>query len=145
MRGCISFGDAIMDRDRGIFFGEPIIEAARGEQAQQWIGMAFGPSLNTPAFSRLGDVRMVMPFEGHVKSDKGSYIENIALDWPCRWRAKFDSDPIDQINKLDSDPNHSPYDNVTRRFAMFSAENEERWNDYDFETRQFQSGAGKSG
>ena len=44
LRGTISVGDAILDRDSGKYLGEPIIEAARTERLQKWIGVSFGSS-----------------------------------------------------------------------------------------------------
>lgn len=137
VRGCISFGEAIMDRKRGIFLGKPIIEAARGEAAQSWLGVSFGPSLDTPEFSYLGDLRLVLPFEQQIKPDKGDLVVPLALDWPRRWRGKFSSDPVDQLDRLDVDPQFSVYYETARRFAHFSSANPEWWTKYDFEKRAF--------
>ena len=46
LRGCVSTGMATMDRHQAIYFGRPLVEAARGEQAQNAIGIAFGRSFN---------------------------------------------------------------------------------------------------
>lgn len=42
LRGCLSTGMALMDQEKTIYFGDPIVEAARGETAQYAIGIAFG-------------------------------------------------------------------------------------------------------
>jgi hypothetical protein len=39
LRGCIAFGDCILDASRDIMIGYPLVEAARGEQSQDWIGV----------------------------------------------------------------------------------------------------------
>lgn len=137
MRGCITFGDAIMDRKKGIFLGNPIIEAARGEAAQSWLGVSFGPSLDSPEFSYLGDLRMVLPFDQQIKQGKGDLVTPLALDWSRRWRDKFKTDPVDQLNTLDVDPRFSVYYETARRFCTFSAANPEWWTRYDFDKRAF--------
>ena len=137
VRGCIAFGEAIMDSKRGVFLGQPIIEAARGESAQSWAGVSFGPSLDTPEFSYLGDLRLVLPFERQIKHGKSEWVTPLALDWPRRWRDKFNTDPIDQLDKLDADPRFSVYYETARTFARFSAANPEWWKNYDFDKRAF--------
>lgn len=137
MRGCIAFGDAIMERERGIFLGEPIIEAASGESAQSWIGVSFGPSLNSARFSWLGDLRMVIPFKEHIKTGKEDFVEQLSLDWPRRWRDKYGTDPVKQINKLNTDSRYSSYYDTASRFIKFSKENPEWWKTFDFDTRTF--------
>jgi len=137
VRGCISFGEAIMNRKRGIFLGEPIIEAARGESSQAWVGVSFGPSLDTPRYSWLGDLKMVMPFTEHIKTGKEAFVEQLVLDWPRRWRDKYRTDPEQQLNKLNTDQRYSTYYETACRFAKFSVENPEWWKSYDFDTRTF--------
>lgn len=137
LRGCIAFGEAIMDRKQGVFLGQAIIEAARGESAQRWTGVSFGPSLDTPEFSYLGDLRMVLPFDQQIKEGKHEFITPLALDWPRRWREQLKTDPIDQLNKLDLDPRFSAYYETARNFARFSAANPEWWKTFDFDKRAF--------
>jgi len=107
LRGCITFGSAIMDRQRGVFLGEPIIEAARGESAQSWVGASFGPSLQSQAgrFGWLGDLRHVRPFSGHTKAGKADLVDQFVLDWPRRWTDSFQASngsPIAAIDALDT-------------------------------------------
>jgi tetratricopeptide (TPR) repeat protein len=137
LRGCITFGKAIMDKKKGIFLGDPIIEAARGEAAQSWIGVSFGPSLNHPKYSWLGDLRMVLPFTKQIKPNKEKYVEQIALDWTRKWRTKFDTDPTENINALNTNPEVSSYYETTNSFIAFSTQNPEWWKIYDFDTKTF--------
>ena len=83
LRGCITFGQAIMDRDQGVFLGEPIIEGARGEAAQNWVGVSFGPSLQsgTGRYGWVGDLRHVRPFHDHLKPGQAGLVDNFVLDW----------------------------------------------------------------
>jgi hypothetical protein len=48
LRGCIAVGEAILDVDSGVFLGYPLVEVARGERFQQWVGASFGPSFTRP-------------------------------------------------------------------------------------------------
>jgi hypothetical protein len=47
LRGAISLGNAIMDKSTRTYIGPPLVEAARAEKAQQWIGLCFGRSFTT--------------------------------------------------------------------------------------------------
>jgi len=137
MRGCIAFGEAIMDRKQGVFLGHCIIEAARGEAAQTWPGVSFGPSLRRPEFAYLGDLRLVLPFDEQIREGRRDLVEPLALDWPRRWRDRFGTDPVAQLDTLDSDPRYSSYYETARRFARFSALNPEWWKTYDFDRHAF--------
>jgi hypothetical protein len=44
LRGGIAVGECILDRNARVFIGEPIVEAHRLEEAQNWIGAAVHPS-----------------------------------------------------------------------------------------------------
>ncbi len=90
LRGGIAFGDAVMDESRGIFLGQPIIEAARAEAAQRWCGCTFGPSLDD--FPALGPVDRFMPYEAQMKPGSEELLRGLALDWPRRWDKLFPKD-----------------------------------------------------
>ena len=64
LRGCISTGMATMNQHDSIYFGRPLVEAARGEAAQSCIGMAVGRSFNNyhPVYNRY-----FIPYLGHIK------------------------------------------------------------------------------
>ena len=40
------YGLAIMNQDKSIYLGEPLVEVAKGETAQNALGIAFGKSFN---------------------------------------------------------------------------------------------------
>lgn len=46
VRGAIALGAAIMDKAARTYLGQPLVEAARAEKAQQRIGLSFGPSFD---------------------------------------------------------------------------------------------------
>lgn len=64
LRGCISTGIAMMDQYKSIYFGNPLVEAARGEPAQNTLGVAFGKSFNNyhPVYNKY-----YIPYLGHIK------------------------------------------------------------------------------
>ena len=68
LRGCISTGMATMDAGKSIFFGRPLVEAARGEPAQDCIGVSFGRSFNNyhPAYNRF-----FIPYMEHRHDARG--------------------------------------------------------------------------
>ncbi len=88
LRGAMAVGDAIMDRDKGIFIGEPIIEAARLEKAQDWIGLTFGTSFNTmnvhEAMINFTDIQI--NYVAQMKEGWESINSSIVLDWPVKVR-----------------------------------------------------------
>lgn len=49
LRGAISAGSAILNKNKGVFLGAPIIDAARVENQQNWIGVSFCPSFTDPS------------------------------------------------------------------------------------------------
>lgn len=79
MRECISMGMATMDAGKSIFFGRPLVEAARSESAQDCIGVSFGRSFNNyhPAYNRF-----FIPYMEHMKNNdkRTAYTCPVLLD-----------------------------------------------------------------
>lgn len=100
LRGAMVVGDAIMNRDKGIFIGEPIIEAARLEKAQNWIGLTFGTSFNTinihEAMINFTDIQI--NYIAQMKEGSESINSRIVLDWPVKMREQNKTELIK--NKL---------------------------------------------
>ena len=124
LRGCISTGMATMDKHQSIYFGRPLVEAARGEPAQNAIGVAFGRSFNNyhPVYNRY-----FIPYLGHIKENdsKAEYLSPMMLDWPRFWRdhyASKDASISDYINKMNTNPAFSSYYDNAIKFADFSAQ-----------------------
>jgi len=130
LRGCISMGEAIMDKEKGHYVGEPLTESAKGEAAQKWIGVSFGESFfRAPCF----DCKMLIPYTYHIKPTGTNKISNLAVDWPRYWREhKSGIDPIDTLNKLNDKPKFSDYYTNAIDFVRFSENNEKWWNKLKF-------------
>ena len=123
LRGAIAVGEAILDADNGIFLGDPLVEVARTERTQQWIGASFGPSFAKPGFNDGFHLHTVMPYKSHYKDRSSEYATGMTVDWPRRWREGRKSDPCPSLNRLDRDPAFSEYYSRTENFIGFSKEN----------------------
>jgi hypothetical protein len=136
LRGCITFGDAIMDQDQGVFLGEPIIEGSWGEAAQEWVGVAFGPSLERPPFGWVGALRHVIPFAQHIKAGKDDCVLTIALDWPRRWRAVYARragvGASECLSRLNTIAGFERYYEKADLLVRASSEDESWWETADF-------------
>ena len=131
LRGCISTGMATMDTGNSIFFGKPLVEAARGEPAQNCIGVSFGRSFNNyhPAYNRF-----FIPYMDHIKDGdkKAVYLSPMALDWPRFWREHRSFRELsisESIRKMNTNPAFSKYYDGAMRFSEFSKEHED-WPDH---------------
>jgi len=82
LRGAISVGDAILHRPSNTFLGEPLVEAARLEAAQNVIGIAFGTSIRGIPVPP----DRVIRYETPVKSGREHLPSGLVLDWPRHWR-----------------------------------------------------------
>lgn len=122
LRGAIAVGEALLDSSSGMFLGEPLVEVARTEREQQWIGVSFGPSLSKPRFNEGFHLNTVLPYKSHYKEPDSDYAMGMTVDWPRRWRESRKSDPRPALRTLDRDPRFSSYYERTLRFVDFSEE-----------------------
>jgi hypothetical protein len=106
LRGAISNGSAILNKNKGVFLGSPIIEAARVESQQDWIGVSFCPSATDPYFQlSLHPDLLIQNYTEHFKSVNtfNKYVSLMTLDWPKRGRErKLDDKIIRQLRDLKS-------------------------------------------
>ena len=123
LRGAIAVGEAILDSSTGVFLGMPLVEVARVERTQQWIGTSFGPSFNKPGFSDGFYLNTVLPYKSHYKDPTTEHATGMTVDWPRRWRETRKSDSRPVLRALDGDPRFSAYYERTARFIDFSEEN----------------------
>lgn len=122
LRGCISTGMATMDAGKSIFFGRPLVEAARGEPAQDCVGVSFGRSFNNyhPAYNRY-----FIPYMEHMKKNdkRTAYLSPMVLDWPRFWREHRDFSKVsipECIRKMNTNSAFSSYYDGAIKFAEFS-------------------------
>lgn len=132
LRGCISTGPAIMNRYKSVYIGAPLVEAARGETAQNALGIAFGKSFNNshPVYNNY-----FIPYLDHIKdSEKSEYLSPMMLDWARYWRESpdyKDYNLVDCINKMNKDLKHSSYYDNAITFYDFSEKNKNWYHEID--------------
>lgn len=120
LRGAITIGDAIMDRTKGIFMGEPIIEAARLEKAQNWIGVTFGSSFNkiglNEAMINFTDIQL--NYLSQMKEGYEKLNSRVVLDWARKMRELNKTELIKSklTTAMNSTDKKSYYENT---FAFF--------------------------
>jgi hypothetical protein len=123
LRGAIAVGEAILDEGGGVFLGEPLVEVARTERSQQWIGASFGPSFMKPGFNDGFYLDTILPYKSHYKDISGEYSTGMTVDWPRRWRESRKSDPRPILRDLNSNPLFAAYYERSESFVEFSEEN----------------------
>ena len=132
LRGAISRGLAIMDCDNNIYLGKPLVEAAKAEHAQNWLGIALTKSCQE---ATLSEVWALLPYEEHIKKEKiydckKALFTNCVLDWPKYWRnTQEDDDIIKYINKMNRIKKYSSYYENTIEFIKYSYKNNDFWDD----------------
>lgn len=97
LRGAVSIGECVLHPRSGTYLGEPLVEAARLEAAQEWVGAALGLSALAPNFRREMDPSLVIPYEVPVKSGREDLPSNLVLDWPRRARERRELDPTELV------------------------------------------------
>lgn len=121
LRGALAVGPAVMHSRTGTFVGAPVVEAAKLEQSQDWLGASLGPSMLAVDVSIEFDPTLVIPYRVPFKKGRERVYAELALDWPSRFRVRFGTDPIDAIRAIDTSPAHHIYYNNAVKFAEFSA------------------------
>ncbi len=122
IRGGIAVGTAHMDSKTGIFMGLPLVEAARAETAQDWLGISFGASFACEPYNRFTDVRTVLPCKFHHKREPkyDGLLPGIVLDWPRHWRQSRKTDVRPVVRAMNLSPSVSRYYENALRFVEFS-------------------------
>lgn len=123
LRGTLAVGAMILDSDSGTYLGEPIIEAARTERLQQWIGVSFGASFSKPDFNKGFYLNTVLPYKSHYKDKASPLATGMVVDWPRRWRETRKTDIRALVSGMDKDPRFSQYYTNTLKFVDFSEHN----------------------
>lgn len=120
VRGAIALGRAVMDKVTRTYLGQPLVEVARGEKAQQWIGLAFCPS-----FDGRRDVPfsadLVRPYAEHRKPGQSGVV-GLVLDWPRTWRKEYRESAVPLLERLASRGKKTEYYRCTMEFVRHSDE-----------------------
>lgn len=105
LRGAFAMGEAVLHIDRGVFLGQPLIDAARMESAQKLIGASFTASF----MEQVVPSRYLLPFNRHLKNVREGLFEGRVLDWPRHWRATRTDDVRNIVQLLNTHPAASAY------------------------------------
>jgi len=121
LRGAIAVGRAILDEEERVFLGQPLVECARTEKTQEWIGASYCRSL------LLIHPSTVLPYKRQYKNLDGPYVTGIAVNWPRVWRESRTADLEPVVESLDTDSYFRPYYKRTLEFIAFSKQHP-NWN-----------------
>lgn len=124
LRGVISCGMAIMDEEHHIFLGKPIAEAAKAEPHQNWLGVGIGRTINN---IHPMDMKYLLPYIKHFKTDKEDLLNGWVLDWPSWWRENETDDVIQIVNNMNTDPLFESYYNNCLSFIEASKQRDSMW------------------
>jgi hypothetical protein len=117
LRGALSMGEAVLHLDRGIYLGDPLIEAARLEKPQQCIGVSMGRSFMDQVVPSRYKIEHTRHFKGDVVPNQ---YGGTVLDWPRHWK-KTRKETLDAtISAMDTDPRFSDYYAKTREIVEMS-------------------------
>ena len=125
LRGIVSRGTAIMDEENKIYLGTPIVEAARAEPTQEWLGVTLAKSCEE---FHLSDIRYILPYDKHIKEGQDMWVSKLALDWPRWWREQEIEKAQLIINSMDTEPQCHKYYENTNKFITYSEKGDEIWN-----------------
>ncbi|GAB2808182.1 hypothetical protein [Dyella kyungheensis] len=105
LRGAVAVGDAVLDKARNIFLGQPIIEANLLEHGQRFIGAGMCQSFTQQTIPS----RYSLEFSEQLKEPFTGEASGLVLDWPRHWRntRKFDVRPV--IESLSDDGDSAGY------------------------------------
>ncbi|MCK4306482.1 MAG: hypothetical protein KAY24_19730, partial [Candidatus Eisenbacteria sp.] len=125
LRGAIAAGEAILDTDEGTYLGTPIIDAARLERAQDWIGVSLAHTCT--ALLQHVDSDLVLPYTPPCKPGARVLHAGVVLDWPRRVRNTATFDVAAAIRKMNSSSRYAKYYDNTESFIRHS-EKRHDWN-----------------
>lgn len=126
LRGSLALGEAVMDRDSGTYIGTALVEAARLEAAQKWIGVTFAESATWPSFLAEIHPNQIIEYDAPrkpLKPGQADYASPVVLDWPRVWRETRKTSLSDAIQALNTSDAHSHYYDNAISFARFSEQN----------------------
>ena len=113
LRGALTLGDAVLSTDADFYLGEPIIEAANLEKAQDWMGLTFGNTAVWSPFLAQVHGTSIIEYEPPTKEHGRHHASPIVLDWPRRWRDKHGECPSEKLRALNTDPRFSKFTTIS--------------------------------
>lgn len=131
LRGTISIGTSIMDEEKHIFLGKPLVEAAKAEPHQRWLGIAIGKSIvdSIDQFHPM-DMEYLLPFYNHLKYDSDPLLSDFVLDWFAYWNKNESTDVKEIIESMNTETAFDNYYKNTLSYVMASKQRYHIWNEY---------------
>jgi len=120
LRGALTLGDAVLDSKSNTFIGKPIVEAANLEKGQNWIGLTFGNTAVWSPFLAQIHGTAIIEYQPPMKSGYEKFSSPIVVDWPRRWRDKYNECPSSKLSRLNTSPEKSYYWDNAIDFANYS-------------------------
>ena len=127
LRGAVSVGKVVIEKEKGVYLGQPFISAARAETAQKWIGITLSKTFNLPKYNGGFKADRILEYKNHLKPDKIDKVIPLVLDYPRKWRKTRDKSLVEAIQVLDTEEAYSYYYLNTIEFVNYSAENHDWW------------------
>lgn len=122
IRGTLTLGEAVMDQASGTYIGMPIVEGARGEAIQEWLGVAYGDSATWNPFMAEVHPNLYIEYDIPVKQGKEAVLPPVALDWTRRWEEMQEISASRALAQLDQKTPHQKLKNAMA-FARYCEEN----------------------
>ncbi|WP_189439856.1 hypothetical protein [Rhodanobacter panaciterrae] len=105
LRGALAVGDAILDKERNIFLGQPIIDANLLEHDQKFIGAGMCSSFVSQTIPK----RFALSFSQQMKKSSVREASGLILDWPRHWRSTRPFDLKKIVEAMNTDSTFSEY------------------------------------
>jgi hypothetical protein len=125
LRGAITVGKQILHNKSNTYLGAPLIEAARLETAQNWIGLSLGKSFTADENALPIHPSYVRVFETPVKDGKQILLSGLVLDWTNIWDELYKESPVEKIESMKTKGYEKYYDNTIEFYN--SATNDKDW------------------
>jgi len=127
LRGSASIGEIRIKKESNIYLGQPIIDVARAESAQKWIGFTLSKTFELEKYSKGFKADYVLQYAEHIVEKRKDNVIPLVLDFPRHWRLTRKDDLIDYVYKLDIDKRFSKYYTNTIDFINYSKRMHDWW------------------
>jgi hypothetical protein len=109
LRGAVAMGEAALSAEASLYLGVPMVEAARIEASQRFVGASFANSF----MQQVVPNRYMLPYTGHIKA--GFVLPNFSgqvLDWPRHWRKTRGTSVASLISSMSHAEHSDLYENT---------------------------------
>ncbi len=100
LRGAVTVGEAVLDNDANVFLGKPLVEAARLESKQDWVGVALGASFKNEALRIPIPPEKIRIHTPPLKDGGAKLFGDLVLDWPRVWNSEYSLSAIEKLRTL---------------------------------------------